>query len=166
MPGVHFELAGQLKDSPIPALKEEAEHELKIALSLNQFDEKAWLALGELMVDKGDVTAAKEDFEKALALSPRDSMAETDLGQLYLSEDDIKSATSLLESAVKDDPINILAHYQLRGAYSQAGRTADAKREASEFTRYKSLKDKLGAVFLQFRQVDPETAPNRVSSNH
>jgi Flp pilus assembly protein TadD len=164
MPGVHFELAAQLKDSSIPALKAEAEHEFKVAISLNQFDEKAWRALGEILADKGDVKGAKEDLAKALALSPRDSIAEADLGKLYLADNDVKTATSFLESAVKDDPTNIVAHYQLRGAYRQAGRTADAERETSEFKRYKSLKDKLGTVFRQLRQRDPEAAPDHGAS--
>jgi Tfp pilus assembly protein PilF len=164
LPGVHFELAGQLKDSPNPTLKPEAEHEFQIALAMNQYDEKSWRELGELIADKGDFKGAKEDFLKALSLSPRDSIAETDLGELYLANDDIKTAISVLENAVKDDPTNSLAHYQLRGAYQQAGRTADAKREAAEFTRFKSLRDKLGTVFRQFRQEDPEATPNHISS--
>ncbi|MGA9135245.1 MAG: tetratricopeptide repeat protein [Candidatus Sulfotelmatobacter sp.] len=159
LPGVHFELAVQLKESSDPALKAEAEREFRTALSLNQFDEKAWRGLGEMMADKGNFSAAKEDYTKALALFPQDSDAETDLAKLLVAHGDNQAATSLLESAVKDDPANSVAHYQLSGLYRQAGKTAEAQQEMDEFAHYKAIKDNLGKVFRQMRQEDlpPQT---------
>ena len=154
LPGVHFELAAQLKDSPDPALRAQAEHEFRTALSLNQADEKAWRGLGEIMAEKGDFNAAKEAYTKALALFPKDSDAETDLAKLLVAHGDRKTATELLESAVRDDPTNMVAHYQLSGLYRQAGKTAEAKQEMDQFAHYKVLKDSLGKVFQQFRQQD------------
>lgn len=159
LPGVHFELAAQLKESPDPALRLQAEHEFRTALSLNQTDEKAWRGLGEILAEKGDFTSAKESYTKALALSPKDSDAETDLAKLLLAHGDTKAATELLERAVRDDPTNIVAHYQLSGVYRQAGRTADAKHEMDQFAHYKEVKDSLGKVFQQFRQ--PDTSPKK-----
>jgi Tfp pilus assembly protein PilF len=153
LPGVHFELGVQLKDSSNPVLKAQAEHEFRTALTINQFDEKAWRALGEVLADKGDFSAAKEDYTKALALLPKDSDTETDLAKLLLNHGDAKGATSLLEMAVRDDPTNIPAHYQLSTLYRQAGRTTDAQHEMDEFARYKAIKDTLGKVFRQFRQA-------------
>lgn len=154
LPGVHFELAVQLKDSSNPALKAQAEHEFRSALNLNPFDEKAWRGLGEVMADKGDSQAAKEDFTKALSLSPKDSDAETDLAKLSIANNDSRAAISLLESAVKDDPTNTVAHYQLSAQYRQAGRTADSQHEMDEFAHYKAIRDELAKVFRQFRQQD------------
>jgi tetratricopeptide (TPR) repeat protein len=153
LPGVHFELGVQLKASTNPAFKAQAEHEFRTALSVNQFDEKAWRALGEVMADKDDFPAAKEDYVRALALLPKDSDAEADLANLLSAHGDAKSAISLLESAIKDDPSNIPAHYQLSALYRQAGRTADAHHEMDEFAHYKAIKDRLGKVFRQFRQA-------------
>jgi Flp pilus assembly protein TadD len=152
--GVHFELAVQLKQSSNPALKAEAEREFRTALSLNQFDEKAWRGLGEIMADEGNFSAAKEDYTKALELFPKDSDAETDLAKLLVAHGDNQAATSLLESAVKDDATNSVAHYQLSRLYRQAGKTADAQHEMEEFTRYKAIRDNLGKVFRQMRQQD------------
>ena len=159
--GVHFELAVQLKESSDPALKAEAEREFRTALSLNQFDEKAWRGLGEIMADKGNFSAAKEDYTKALALFPKDSDAETDLAKLLVAHGDNQAATSLLESAVKDDPTNSVAHYQLSGLYRQAGKTAEAQQEMDEFAHYKAIKDNLGKVFRQMRQQDLAAPDNR-----
>ncbi|HWH61094.1 MAG TPA: tetratricopeptide repeat protein [Terriglobales bacterium] len=154
LPGVHFELAVQLKGSSDPALRAQAGHEFRTALSVNQADEKAWRGLGEIMAEKGDFPGAKEDYTKALALFPKDSDAETDLAKLLEANGDTKTATSLLESAVRDDPTNIVAHYQLSAVYRKAGRTADASHEMEQFAHYKALKDGLGKVFQQFRQQD------------
>jgi Flp pilus assembly protein TadD len=154
LPGVHFELAVQLEQSSNPGARVEAEHEFRTALSLNRFDEKAWRALGEIMVDKGDYDAAKEDYTKALALMPKDSDVEADLAKLFVIRGDFDAATPLLENAVRDDPTNAMAHYQLSGVYRRAGRTADAQQEMKEFSRYKTLKDSLGKMFRQFRQQD------------
>jgi Flp pilus assembly protein TadD len=166
LPGVHFELAAQLKNSSDPALRAQAEHEFKTAISLNQADEKAWRGLGEVMAENGDFTAAKQDFTKALALFPKDSDAETDLAKLLAAHGDTKTATGLLESAVKDDPTNIVAHYQLSGIYRQAGRTAEAEQEMKQFAHYKELKDRLGEVFQQFRQQDTPPRKDGQHSEH
>jgi Flp pilus assembly protein TadD len=166
LPGVHFELAVQLKDSSNPALKAQAEHEFRSALNLNQFDEKAWRGLGEVMADKGDSQAAKEDFTKALALFPKDSDAETDLAKLFVSNKDNKTAMSLLESAVKDDPTNTTAHYQLSALYRQAGRTADSQHEMDEFAHYKAIRDELAKVFRQFRQQDDAAGTSTHPATH
>ncbi len=166
LPGVHFELAAQLKDSSNPALKAQAEREFMTALSLNQFDEKAWRGLGEIMADKGDAPAAKKDFAKALSLSPRDSDVETDMAKLLITQNDTKAAGSLLESAVNDDPTNIVAHYQLGALYRQEGRSADAQHQMEEFSRYKALKDQLAKVFRQFRQQDDSTGANSQPAPH
>lgn len=166
LPGVHFELAAQLKDSPDPALRSQAEHEFRTAVSLNPADEKAWRGLGEIMAEKGDFAAAKEAYTRALALFPKDADAETDLAKLLLAHGDSKAATELLESAVRNDPTNIVAHYQLSGVYRQAGKTAEAKHEMDQFAHYKELKDRLGKVFQQFRQQEPSTKNDDQSSRH
>jgi Flp pilus assembly protein TadD len=166
LPGVHFELAVQLKESSDPALKAEAEREFRTALSLNQFDEKAWRGLGEIMADKGNFPAAKEDYTKALALFPKDSDAETDLAKLLVAHGDSRAATSLLESAVEDDPTNSVAHYQLSGLYRQAGKTADAQHEMDEFAHYKAMRDNLGKVFRQMRQQDLPAETTGKPSTH
>lgn len=164
LPGVHFELGVQLKTSSDPALKAQAEREFRTAITLNQFDEKAWRALGEVMADKDDFSAAKEDYSKALALAPKDSETETDLAKLLLTHGDPLNAASLLESAVKDDPTNAVAHYQLSTLYRQAGRKTDAQHEMDEFAHYKNVRDKLSKVFRQFRHTDASNDATNHSS--
>jgi tetratricopeptide (TPR) repeat protein len=164
MPGVHFELAEQLKNSSDPALNAQAEAEYKAALDVNQYDEKAWRQLGELMTAKGDLSAARDDYSRALSLQPGDADAETGLANVLVSLKETDKAMSLLESAVKNDPTNLVAHYHLSTLYRQRGRTADAKREMDIFLHYKALKDKLGKVFLNMRS--PKDASKAAGHEH
>ncbi len=147
LPGAHFELAEQLRNTDDPAKKAEAAEEYKAALQVNEFDERAWRGLGEVIAEKGDYKSAQQDYEKALALQPHDADAETDLAVALLSLNETGKATSLLESAVKDDPTNIVAHFRLGTVYRQAGRIEDSQREMDVFRHYKDMRDKLGKTF-------------------
>ncbi len=157
LPGVHFELAEQLRAAADPKLNALAEDEYQAAVHENQYDEKSWCHLGEVIATRGDFKAAQEAYNKALALQPGDATAKTDLAIALISMNQQKDAVPLLESAIKDDPTNIVAHYRLSGLYRRAGRVADAKHEMDQYTHYKGLKDKMGEVF---KQVSAQTTPN------
>lgn len=149
LPGVHFELAEQLRASSDPGLNEQAADEFKAALQVNPYDEGAWRELGEMQAAKGDFQGAQQDYKKALALRPNDADAETDLAIALISLNRSNEALPLLERAEKDDPTNMAAHYRLSLLYRRAGRTKDSEREMELFNHYKDLKDKLGNIFKQ-----------------
>ena len=149
LPGVHFELAEQLRSSTDPALTAQAEGEYQAAVQVNPYDELSFRQLGGIMAAKGDFKAAEVDYQKALALQPKDSDAKTGLAIVQISTNRTNEALSLLESAVKDDPTNIVAHYRLSGLYRRAGRTADSEHEMETFHHYQDVKDKLGKTFKQ-----------------
>ncbi len=150
LPGVHYELAEQLRASPDPAMNAQAESEFKAAVKANQYDEKAWCRLGDSVAEAGDFKAAEEDYKKALVLQPRDADAQTGLAIALITMNQMSEAVPLLESAVKNDPTNIVAHYRLSVLYRRAGRIAEAQHEMSEYNHYKELKDKMAQVFKQF----------------
>jgi tetratricopeptide (TPR) repeat protein len=156
LPGVHFELAEQLRAAADPKLNALAEGEYKAAIQENQFDQRSWSHLGEVLAARGDFKAAQEAYNKALALQPGDAETKTDLAIALISTNQQKEAIPLLESAIKDDPTNIVAHYRLSGLYRRAGRLADAKHEMDQYTHYKGLKDKMSEVF---KQVSAPTTP-------
>ncbi len=149
LPGAHFELAEQLRTSADPALNAEAEDQFKAALRVNQYDEKAWRELGEILAAKGDFKTAAEYYRKALALQPRDSDAESDLAIALLSLNQAKQALPLLQSAEKDDPTNMAAHYRLSLLYRRTGQMKESEREMKLFLHYRDLKRKLGSIFKQ-----------------
>lgn len=154
LPGVHFELAEQLRASPDPAMNAQAEAEYNAAIKENPFDIKAWCRLGDSLAGRGEFKTAEDDYKKALALQPNNSDAQTGLAIALMSTNQMSQALPLLESAVRNDPTNIVAHYRLSILYRRAGRVADAQHEMSEFNHYKELKTKLGQVFQQVR-VEP-----------
>jgi tetratricopeptide (TPR) repeat protein len=152
MPGAHYELAEQLRTSPDPVQNAEAENEFKAALKINQYDEKSWRRLGEILAAKGDYQSAEEDYQKALALQPADSDAETDMAIAFISTNRTREAVPLLEKAEKDDPTNLAAHYRLSLLYRREGRTQDAQHETDQFVHYRGLKDKLGSLFKEMAE--------------
>jgi len=157
LPGVHFELAEQLRGASDPKLNAQAEAEYKAATQANPYDEKAWCRLGESMAARGDFANAQDAYKKALALQPADAVAETDLAIALISTHHQKQAIPLLEGAIKEDPSNIAAHYRLNVLYRSAGRTADAQHEMDQYTHYKALKDKMDDVLRQMRtHTDPQ----------
>jgi cytochrome c-type biogenesis protein CcmH/NrfG len=156
LPGVHFELAEQLRAAADPKLNALAEGEYKAAVQENKFDQRSWSHLGEVIAARGDFKAAQEAYNKALALQPGNAETKTDLAIALISMNQQKDAVPLLESAIKDDPTNIVAHYRLSGLYRRSGRLADAKHEMDQYTHYKGLKDKMGEVF---KQVSAPTVP-------
>ena len=151
LPGVHFELAEQLRASPDPAMNALAADEYKAAVEENPYDEKEWCRLGDAVAEKGDFKTAEEDYRKALALQPADADAETGLAIAMITTNQSNEAIPILESAVKDDPTDIVAHYRLSALYRHAGRTADAQHQMSEYTHYKQLKDKMSQLLQQMR---------------
>ena len=156
LPGLHYELAEQLRVAADPKLNAQAEGEYRAALQENKYDEKSWCHLGEVIAARGDFKAAQEAYNKALAIQPSDSTARTDLAIALISMNQQKDAIPLLESAIKDDPTNTVAHYRLSALYRRDGRAADAKREMDQYTHYKNLKDKMSDVF---KQVSLQSAP-------
>jgi tetratricopeptide (TPR) repeat protein len=156
LPGVHFELAEQLRAAADPKLNALAEGEYKAAVQENQFDQRSWSHLGEVIAARGDFKGAQEAYNKALALQPGDAATKTDLAIALISMNQQKDAVPLLESALKDDPTNIVAHYRLSGLYRRSGRLEDAKHEMDQYTHYKGLKDKMGEVL---KQVSGPTSP-------
>jgi tetratricopeptide (TPR) repeat protein len=147
LPGVHFELAEQLRSSSDARLNAQAEDEYKAAVRVNAYDGASWRRLGEILSAKGDFKAAEEGFQKALAVQPRDSDAETGMAIALISTNRPNEALPLLESAIKDDPTNLVAHYRLSGLYRRAGRAEDAQREMETFRHYQDVKDKIGKVY-------------------
>jgi tetratricopeptide (TPR) repeat protein len=149
LPGVHFELAEQLRTSPDPAQNAQAEEEYKAAIRINQYDAISWRQLGGIAAAKGDFKLAEEQYRRALALQPKDSEAKTGLAIALISVDRTNEAISLLEDAIKDDPTNLAAHYRLSLLYRRAGRNPAAERELEAFRHYQDVKEKLGKIFKQ-----------------
>ena len=154
LPGVHFELAELLNASDDNTLKKEAEQEYRAALEVNPMDEKSESRLGEIDALKGNAGKAYEEYSKAVALQPSDSDAKLGLAKLLIDKNETAKATALLEQTVELDPTNATAHYRLAMLYRGAGRAEDAKREVDLYKKYKTMKEKLRAIYKEM-QIQP-----------
>ena len=155
LPGVHYELAELLNTSQDAKVKKEAEQEYRAALEANPMDEKTESRLGEIDAQRGNVTQALQEYSKAVELQPSDSDAKLGLAKLLIDMNQPAKATTLLEEVMQLDPTNATAHYRLATLYREAGRQEDARREVDLYKKYKTMKEKLRAIYKEM-QIQPE----------
>jgi len=77
------------------------------------------------------------------------------LAKLLIDMNQIAKATALLEQTIELDPTNATAHYRLGMLYRQAGRAEDARREVDLYKKYKTMKEKLRAIYKEM-QIQPQ----------
>lgn len=132
-PGVHFRMARLYLSKPEPEAdaSEKARKELQMELELDPKNAGAEYLLGELAREATQWDEAINHLSRATKLDPTFAEAFLGLGMSCISARKIEEAIPPLETYVKMQPANPAGHYQLALAYSRAGRTDDAKREAS-----------------------------------
>jgi Tfp pilus assembly protein PilF len=160
LPGIHFELAEALHNSPETKLKEEAEQEYRSAIASNTMDVKALTRLGDVVAEKGNLDEAEKYYKQALTIAPGDVDASVGLAFVYGQKDNPTAALPLLEAAVAADPGNIMAHYRLSSVYRALHRPDDAKREIAEYKKYKDLKEKLRTIYKDMKVDSPQVTPD------
>ncbi len=156
LPGIHFELAEALHNSPETKLKEEAEQEYRAAVASNPLDERALTRLGDVIAEKGNLDEAEKYYQQALAIVPGEVNAEVGLAYIYTQKNRPEDALPLLQNAVSTEPGNIMAHYRLSTVYRALHRPEDAKRELAEYKKYKDLKEKLRTIYKDMKIDTPQ----------
>ena len=146
LPGLHFELADMLRASGSQHASE-AEAEYKAALQVNPRDEQAQCRLGEIAVQRNDLTEAEQLFTKAVELQPNDPEASIGLAKVQMALGKPEKAEPLLAHALQLDPTSAVAHFRLSAVYRQLGRPADAQHEIEEYKKYKKMKEKLQEIY-------------------
>ena len=161
LPGIHFELAEALRNSPDPKVRDEAEQEYKLAVVANSRDAKALSKLGDIAVDKNDLDGAAKFYQQALAVAPSDADASIGLAHVDTERGQGEAALPLLQGVIAADPTNVLAHYRLSSAYRQLKRPEDAKRELEMYQKYKEIREKMRAIYKEMRQQSPQSDPDK-----
>lgn len=151
LPGIHYELAEALHASDDLKLRQEAREQYRLAVVQNPSDVKAVTRLGDVAVDHGDLDGAAGEYKKALTLAPNNADALLGLARVYTEKGDAKSALPLLERVVASDPTNAQAHYRLSAVYRKLNRPDDAKRELTEYQKYRDLKEKMRKLYKDLR---------------
>jgi tetratricopeptide (TPR) repeat protein len=91
------------------------------------------------LIKRGDPAKARIAADEAAKLAPEHFATRLALGQVLLELNEIASAIPELEKAASLAPGSPQTHFMLARAYGRAGRSADAERERSEFTRLDQL---------------------------
>jgi tetratricopeptide (TPR) repeat protein len=125
-PGVHYLYATYLL-SFRPA--EEAIAELKRELELNPHSADARAMTALIAMRAGAESSALPIARQAAQDGPACPMAQYAYGLMLADTGDLQQAIEHLETAERLDPANVEYHIGLAGAYSKAGRHADARRE-------------------------------------
>jgi tetratricopeptide (TPR) repeat protein len=131
--GVHFHMARLYLSKPDAEAdaSEKAQKELQMELELDPKNAGAEYLLGELAREATQWDEAINHLSRATKLDPTFAEAFLGLGMSCISARKIAEAIPPLETYVKMQPANPAGHYHLAVAYSRAGRTEDAKREAA-----------------------------------
>jgi tetratricopeptide (TPR) repeat protein len=108
---------------------QEAMAEFRRELELNPANADAGAMLALLLIYDNDPSGALPFAKKAVADRPADALAEYACGKALLAVGDLRAAIAMLEAAEHLDPAALEYHTALAGAYSRAGRYADARRE-------------------------------------
>ena len=161
LPGLHFELAEVLNGSPNPALHAQAKGEYEAALTMNPFDEKAEVRLGELAAEAGDLKTATAHYSRALKLQPNDSEALTEYAKALITLNQRQKAVALLKRSLELDPTSYVAHYRLSVLYRQMGKPTEAKQQLQEFLTYKQDWDNLRKLFETMHVQAQEAVRNK-----
>ena len=123
--GLHY-LYGIYLSSTRPA---DAMVELRRELALNPTHADAAAMLALLLLRENDLPDAVPYARTAATEQPLDALVEYAYGEVLAGTGDLRTAIARLEDAERIDPAVLQYHMALAGAYSQAGRYEDARRE-------------------------------------
>ena len=105
---------------------------------------------GGLLLERGDLRGAAQEFRQALECDPESAPAHSNLGLVLSHLNDPQGARGELESAIALNPKLVLAHNALGLLYMQEGRTTDAAQELEAAIRinpqYAEAKNNLGTL--------------------
>ena len=93
------------------------------------------LALGTLLLRKGDFKGAEAEFQKVLVLNPNSSEAHHGLGHVHLAQKDLKRAEQEYQTAANFAPLRSAVHLRLAGAKMMAGDPDGGRRVLEDLSR-------------------------------
>jgi len=93
--------------------------------------------LGTLLLDRGQVSEAIDQFQRALRFEPDDAEAHNNLGGLLAKQSQIDEAIRHFQEATRLEPDHPFAHYNLGNALLIKGQIDEAIRQFQEVIRLK-----------------------------
>ena len=124
-PGVHFLYGAFLTD----LRPEDGVRELQREIEISPTSVGARLRLAEEWMKEGKLDEALVLAEQAVKLEPDNSGTRLILGEVLVAKGNLAKGIPELEKAREQMPERVRTHWALLRAYTEAGRTEDAKRE-------------------------------------
>lgn len=139
----------------------------------NPNDPNAWVDLGYAYFEAGDMTKARESYQKALQIAPRNTWINYFVGLVEFEAGDLRKAEAAFGKVIQAYPDNPLAYYMLGRTYFESGRydkaletlntlidkvdrtVADAFELRGQVYEKKGQKDKAIADYKQALRLDP-----------
>ena len=90
---------------------------------------------GRIELERGDLNAARQCFQRAVAIDPQSSQAHAGLGVVAMKRGDRQAAIAAWQKAVELDATNCDALYNLAPTLVREGRTAEARPFVDRFVR-------------------------------
>jgi len=118
-------------------LWQNSERLFRHAIAVTDRNFMAHQGLGEELLKRGELSAAKPEFETALSYNPRLTSARNNLGVLLSGEGRYAEAITNLQQVLRERPGFAMAHFNLGEAYQRAGQTAAALAEYRQFVQAK-----------------------------
>jgi tetratricopeptide (TPR) repeat protein len=115
---------------------EEAAREFQQELDVNSRNHRAMADLVRTYIQTADYPHAAPLLLKLVRLYPADAGAWSDLAKLQEKEGKVADAADSLCKALAIDNTQGPLHYRLATVYRKLGRTNDAARELTEFSKY------------------------------
>jgi tetratricopeptide (TPR) repeat protein len=101
----------------------------------NKNDVSFHLALANLVLHRGDVTAAGNAVRQALTIEPSSSAAHMAMGDLYLFQKDLKQASEEFKKAADLAPVRSTERLKYAAFKSATGGAEETRRVATEMTK-------------------------------
>lgn len=129
-----------------------AQRNLELAYRYVPDNSEINFALGNLWLEKGDSTRAKNFYRRAIEINPRHSGAYNNLGVLAINESRWDIAETFLGRSLEIEPSDAKTHYLLAKVYLQRGKIGSAKAEIETALRlrpqqkeFQQLRDEIAA---------------------
>jgi len=136
---------------------QEAENEFRQATQLEPREPRHFVALGELLADKGKLSQAVEVLHTAVTLAPEHAEYRYNLGLALRMKGDVQAAEQELRKALQLDPTHVAARRALglvlrqRGDFQAAA--TELRRAIDEQPRDAEVRHNLGTVLLRLNDV-------------
>ena len=155
LPAAHIDLAGALLRE---RLYSEAESSYHRALSIGEDSALAWVGLGRLYADQGDLGRAIEALDKAIAIDGALAEPHYLLGNIRLRQQRLEMAVLSYESAITLQSDYLQAYFNLGGLHARQtdyGPAADVlRRGLAAMPRAVELMFQLARVYFAQAQYD------------